>query len=139
VTAFSGSSRRRGRDNLQPVRDSIGRFRSVLIRASIACRRFRVVREAPHPYALLFAVSLAADGGTEMGGSPVTLVACSSCGTRRARLPLRGSADWVGRPARRRSGQCRCCVLVDAALRLREPRYGKHAATLVKWLKHDGR
>jgi len=56
------------RDNLQPVRDSIGRFRSVLIeRFDRVHGGFGSFAKLPHPYALLFAVSLAADGDAEMG------------------------------------------------------------------------
>ena len=129
------------RDNLQPVRDSIGRFRSVLIeRFDRVHGGFGSFAKLPHPYALLFAVSLAADGDAEMGEiARVTLDRLQLLWDTSAGGFCRyaDSADWSS-PASEKTLEDNAAllhVLVDAALRLREPRYGEHAATLVRWIR----
>ena len=139
--AIRGAHARPEVDNLQPVRDSIGRFRSVLIeRFDRVHGGFGSSAKLPHPYALLFAVSLAAEGDTEMGEIVrVTLDRLqmlwdpSSGGFCR----YADSADWSW-PAGEKTLEDNAAllhVLVDAAVRLREPRYGERAATLVRWIR----
>ena len=142
VTAFSRTRHdAEGRDDLQPVRDSIGRFRSVLIeRFDRVHGGFGSFAKLPHPYALMFAVSLAADGDTEMGEiARVTLdrlqLLWDTSGGGFCRYA--DSADWSW-PASEKTLEDNAAllhVLVDAALRLREPRYGERAATLVRWIR----
>ena len=126
--------------------DPIEHFRSLLIaRFDSLNGGFGSAPKLPHPYALLFALSLAGEGDSELGRiAAVTLHRMKALWD-----PASGGfyryadgADW-SRPGTGKTLDDNAALLhvyVEAALRLRDVEWLEQAAAIVRWVEErDGR
>jgi uncharacterized protein YyaL (SSP411 family) len=123
--------------------EAVDRFRSLLIeRFDRAHGGFGSSPKVPHPYALLFALSLAGDGDAALaevaGGTLDAMLALwdsSSGGFYR----YADSADWSA-PAAEKTLEDNAALLhvfVEAAIGLGDERGRTQAAAIVQWVKSD--
>jgi uncharacterized protein len=131
-----------GRDPLQPAPDPIGHFRSVLIaRFDSLNGGFGSAPKLPHPYALLFALSLAGEGDSELGR-----IAADTLHRMRALWDSASGgfyryadgADWsrAGTGKTLDDNTALLHVYVEAALRLRDVEWFEQAASIVRWVRN---
>jgi hypothetical protein len=129
------------RDPLQPAPDSIDHFRSLLIaRFDSLNGGFGSAPKLPHPYALLFALSLAG----ERDGRLSSIVAETLHHMRALWDPAAGGffryadgADW-SRPGTGKTLDDNAALLhvyVEAALSLRDVEWFEQAAAIVRWVR----
>ncbi len=125
----------------QPDRNPIDHFRSLLIaRFDPLNGGFGSAPKLPHPHALLFALSLAGEGDSELGR-----IAADTLHRMRALWdPASGGfyryadgADW-SRPGTGKTLDDNAALLhvyVEAALRLRDVEWFEQAAAIVRWVR----
>ena len=129
-----------GRFRGQPASDPIAQFRSLVIDHSTAERRLRLGAKLPYPHALLFALSVAAEGDIELGG-----IAADTLHRMRALWDhveggfyrYADAADWSG-PGSGKTLEDNAALLhvyVEAALRLRDGEWLDQAAAIVRWVR----
>lgn len=128
-------------DPLQPDRDPIAHFRSLLIeRFDLVHGGFGSSPKLPHPYALLFALSLAGDGDSELANiAEVTLQRMTGLWDSAAGGFYRyaDAADW-SEPGTGKTLDDNAALLhvyVEAAIRLHDPELREQAAAIVRWVK----
>ena len=131
----------RNREALQPLRDPIAHFRSLLAeRFDPLNGGFGSAPKLPHAHALSFAVSLAGDGDNELA----QMMAVTLRQMRALWDPETGgfyryaeAADWT-RPGSGKTLEDNAALLhvyVEAALRLRDVDWLEQAAAIVRWVK----
>jgi uncharacterized protein len=131
----------RRRDSIAPPTAALPDFRSLLIaRFDAQHGGFGSVPKLPHPYAVLFAVCLAAEGDSELGR-----IAWTTLEHMRALWDAPGggfhryadAADWSGHATEKtlEDQAALLHVYVEAALRLRDVRWLEQAAAIVKWVR----
>ena len=126
---------------LQPDRDPIDYFRSLLIeRYDPLHGGFGSAAKLPHPYALLFALSLAGGGDTELRGIvELTLDRMSALWDSSSGGFFRyaDSADWSypGTEKTLEDNAALLHVYVEAALELRAERYRERAGAIARWIR----
>ncbi|MEO5742664.1 MAG: DUF255 domain-containing protein, partial [Vicinamibacterales bacterium] len=120
---------------------TVAHFRALLIsRFDAANGGFGSAPKLPHPHALLFALSLAGDGDTELAG-----IASHTLHHMRALWDAADGgfhryadgADWSGTGTGKtlEDNAALLHVYVEAALRLRDVEWLEQAATLVRWVR----
>lgn len=128
-------------NQLQPDGDAVKHFRSLLVdRFDPIHGGFGTAPKLPHPHAVLFALSLAADGDSKLGGMAALTL-------RRMRAlwdPVAGgffryadAPDW-SRPGSGKTLEDNAALLhvhVEAALQLRDAEWLEQTAAIVRWVR----
>jgi uncharacterized protein YyaL (SSP411 family) len=120
---------------------AVAHFRSLLIdRFDAINGGFGSSPKLPHPYALLFAVSLAGDGDSELAGvASVTLQQMTALWDPQAGGFYRyaEASDWSDSETGKtlEDNAALLHVYVEATLRLRDADSGEQAAAIVRWVR----